>query len=113
QLAREGCHRQEVNNISLEVKRSLQLRGAKLSTLTQATVYAGIKELRASVTRKASDNNVKQVTLAIRTEFNLFPSTAQVWKSTRHKDFSRQIKNFLWKSLHSAHRIGSFWKHIP
>ncbi|KAJ7489491.1 hypothetical protein FB451DRAFT_1025059, partial [Mycena latifolia] len=22
-------------------------------------------------------------------------------------------KNFLWKSLHSAHRIGDFWKHIP
>ncbi|KAJ7494971.1 hypothetical protein FB451DRAFT_1477336 [Mycena latifolia] len=32
---------------------------------------------------------------------------------SRHHDFPRQVKNFLWKSLHSAHRIGDFWKHIP
>ncbi|KAJ7046149.1 hypothetical protein C8F04DRAFT_938809 [Mycena alexandri] len=31
----------------------------------------------------------------------------------RHKDFTRQTRNFLWKSMHDAHRIGRFWSHIP
>ncbi|KAJ7488206.1 hypothetical protein FB451DRAFT_1025532 [Mycena latifolia] len=91
----------------------MQLQGAKLSALTQKIAYAGIKEFKAEITWKASDNNVKQVALATRREFNRLPTAAQVWRSIRHKDFTRQVKNFLWKSLHSAHRIGSFWKHIP
>ncbi|KAJ7645321.1 hypothetical protein B0H17DRAFT_1216065 [Mycena rosella] len=91
----------------------MQLRGAKLSTLMQKTAYAGIKEKKAEVTRKASDNNVRQVTLAIQHTFKRRPNPAQIWKRIRHKDFTRQVKNFLWKSLHSAHRIGSYWKHIP
>ncbi|KAJ7601415.1 hypothetical protein B0H17DRAFT_969783, partial [Mycena rosella] len=119
QLARQGCSEQDkvavskTSKIVFEVQQSLQLRGAKLSSLTQATAYAGIKELKASVTRKASDNSVKQITIASQLNFNSLPSPAQVWKSIRHKDFTRQVRNLLWKSLHSAHRIGSFWKHIP
>ncbi|KAJ7481429.1 hypothetical protein B0H11DRAFT_2419616 [Mycena galericulata] len=38
---------------------------------------------------------------------------AKIWKSIRHKDITRQIKNFLWKTVHDAHRIGKFWTHIP
>ncbi|KAJ7483379.1 hypothetical protein FB451DRAFT_1393485 [Mycena latifolia] len=113
QLARQGCHRPEPTNIDYVIEPELQLRGAKLSTLTQATAYAGIKERKADVTRKASENNVKQVALATQHVFKRFPTTAQVWKSIRHKDFTRQTKNFFWKSLHSAHRIGTFWQHIP
>lgn len=41
------------------------------------------------------------------------PMAAQVWVSIRHKDFPRQVKNFLWKSLHSTHHIGKFWSHGP
>ncbi|KAJ7078702.1 hypothetical protein B0H15DRAFT_788723 [Mycena belliarum] len=113
QLAREGCRKLVPSEICYTANRHLELPGAKLASLTQATAYAGIRELKTAVTRKASDNNVKQVTLAIQCEYNYLPSAAQVWKSIRHKDFTRQVKNFLWKSLHSAHRIGSFWNHIP
>ncbi|KAJ6524024.1 hypothetical protein B0H19DRAFT_972430 [Mycena capillaripes] len=31
----------------------------------------------------------------------------------RHKDITRQICTFLWKSAHGAHRLGKFWTHIP
>ncbi|KAJ7779935.1 hypothetical protein B0H16DRAFT_1300123, partial [Mycena metata] len=34
-------------------------------------------------------------------------------KSIRHKDISRNIRNFFWKSMHSAHRVGKYWEHIP
>ncbi|KAJ7867568.1 hypothetical protein B0H13DRAFT_1636094 [Mycena leptocephala] len=92
---------------------TLTLHGAKLEKLTQAIAYAGIRERKAPVLRKFSVNNVTQVITAIKNNFNHSPTPAQVWKSIRHKDFTCQVKNFLWKSLHSAHRIGAFWKHIP
>ncbi|KAJ7892964.1 hypothetical protein B0H13DRAFT_1572141, partial [Mycena leptocephala] len=26
---------------------------------------------------------------------------------------SRQVKTFLWKGIHGAHRSGKYWRHIP
>ncbi|KAJ7478462.1 hypothetical protein FB451DRAFT_1172791 [Mycena latifolia] len=70
QLVRDGCRRLDTTGVSLEVAPEMQLRGVKLSTLTQKTAYVdvGIKERKAEVMRKASDDNVKQVTLAIHTQ---------------------------------------------
>ncbi|KAJ7872994.1 RnaseH-domain-containing protein [Mycena leptocephala] len=104
-LAETGCNKRTPSELNLDVTPALQLKGAKLAKLTQAVAYAGIRELKSAVQRKASDNNVKQVISAILREFHRSPTAAQ--------DFSRQVKNFLWKSLHSARRIGVFWKHIP
>ncbi|KAJ7017994.1 hypothetical protein C8F04DRAFT_978182 [Mycena alexandri] len=59
------------------------------------------------------DNTVKQITLQVLATFSFCPTPAEIWMSVRNKDFSRQTKNFLWKSIHAAHRIGKFWKHIP
>ncbi|KAJ6471761.1 hypothetical protein C8R47DRAFT_1054300 [Mycena vitilis] len=111
-LARSGCQAVIATQINVEIDPRFDLRGAKLSKMTQALAYAGIKEQKKPVSRKTSDNNVKQVILAVKQEFCI-PTTAQVWMSIRHRDFSRQVKDFLWKSLHSAHRLGSFWAHIP
>ncbi|KAJ7339063.1 hypothetical protein DFH08DRAFT_249935, partial [Mycena albidolilacea] len=44
-LVREGCRNQSEVEIPLQVAPEMVLRGAKLSTLTQAVMYAGIKEL--------------------------------------------------------------------
>ncbi|KAJ7670166.1 hypothetical protein DFH06DRAFT_981264, partial [Mycena polygramma] len=41
------------------------------------------------------------------------PTAAAIWKSVRHKDLSRQLKTFLWKAIHGAHRVGKFWTNIP
>ncbi|KAJ7139962.1 hypothetical protein C8R43DRAFT_893064 [Mycena crocata] len=112
-LAFDGTRNPTQTIIGLEIEAHLELRGAKLSTLTQATAYAGIRELKAATSRKATENSIKQVQLATRAEFHFLPSPAQIWTSIRCKDFSRQAKNFYWKSMHAAHRIGTFWKHIP
>ncbi|KAJ7663723.1 hypothetical protein DFH06DRAFT_986691 [Mycena polygramma] len=113
-LARQGCLDAAPEKVNFDIRPELRLQGVKLSTLTQAIAYAGIKESKEAVSRKASDNNVKQVTSEIERIFDRIVTPTQVWRSIRHRDFSRQLKNFLWKSLHSAHRIGErFWKHIP
>ncbi|KAJ7855229.1 hypothetical protein B0H13DRAFT_2237905 [Mycena leptocephala] len=40
------------------------------------------------------------------------PTTAQIWRSIRHKDFSRNIRNFLWKVIHEGYILGDQWKHF-
>ncbi|KAJ7699732.1 hypothetical protein B0H16DRAFT_1668784 [Mycena metata] len=52
-------------------------------SLTQSIAYAAIKKAKGAPIRKATQNIIKQV------------------------------RNFLWKSLHNAHCIGDFWTHIP
>ncbi|KAJ6571170.1 hypothetical protein B0H19DRAFT_847804, partial [Mycena capillaripes] len=112
-LARQGAAKAEPDQLNLEIPSDLELKGAKLATMTQAIVYAGIKEAKATAFRKATDNTIKQVLTATQQNFNRLPLPAEIWKSIRHKDFTRQTRNFLWKSMHDAHRIGQFWKHIP
>jgi ribonuclease HI len=99
--------------VNFEVEPQFQLRGAKLSSLTQRVAYAGIKELRGPVVRKSTDDNISQIISDLRDHFDLLPAASQIWNSFRNNDFSRQAKQFLWKSVHSSHRIGVFWKHIP
>ena len=32
-----------------------------------------------------------------------------IWTATRHKDFTRKTRDFLWKSTQSAYKIGKYW----
>ncbi|KAJ6564223.1 hypothetical protein B0H19DRAFT_1067810 [Mycena capillaripes] len=97
-LAQEGISSQHLE-ISLAIPEEFRLRGAKLSTMTQAIAYAGIREQKERRSAKPSDTNR--------------PTAAQIWKSIRHKGIARQIRNFLWKTMHGAYRLGRYWLHIP
>ncbi|KAJ6480516.1 ribonuclease H-like protein, partial [Mycena vitilis] len=112
-LARTGSTKETPDLPILVVPEELQMKGAKLSKLTQAVAYAAIKEAKAKPVRKATDNKIKQVQAATKLNFDRLPLPAEIWRSIRHKDFTRQVRNFLWKSMHDAHRIGIFWKHMP
>ncbi|KAJ7806734.1 hypothetical protein B0H13DRAFT_1669661 [Mycena leptocephala] len=78
-------------------------------------VYAGIRErkTRTVSARITTEANTKHIQTTIREHHGFFPTTEQIWKSVRHKDFTRQIRNFLWKLIHGAHCTGKFWLHIP
>ncbi|KAJ7922719.1 hypothetical protein B0H13DRAFT_1865564 [Mycena leptocephala] len=99
--------------INCNAPKKTHLAGAKLSTLTQALAYKGIKETYKKVSRKATNENVGLVQDSLRAQYSHAPTASTIWKSLRHKDITRQIQTFLWKSMHGAHRIGKFWKNIP
>ncbi|KAJ6475887.1 hypothetical protein DFH09DRAFT_1253527 [Mycena vulgaris] len=98
---------------SLEIPAAARTQGAKLATLTQALAYRGIKEQRTIPSRKDTEENLKLIRDVSKNLFERTPTPAKIWKSVRHADLSRRVKTFLWKSIHGAHRIGKFWKHIP
>ncbi|KAJ7711093.1 hypothetical protein B0H16DRAFT_1667823 [Mycena metata] len=83
---------------SFESKGKTEIRGALSNTASMT-----------GRTQKTGCRDAAMLTPETRNQ----PTPVEIWKSIRHRDFSRQVKNFLWKSIHSAHRIGIFWKHIP
>jgi ribonuclease HI len=112
-LAQSGASKTEEDNIHLDVSLDSQLPGARLSSLTQSIAYKGIKEMREPVSRKKTDEIVKGVQVAVKDAFSFHPKTPTISKSIRHRDIGRNIRNFLWKSMHGAHRLGKWWLNIP
>ncbi|KAJ7657452.1 hypothetical protein DFH06DRAFT_1409785 [Mycena polygramma] len=102
QLAKDGAASDVPRNLNMSTSQGLHLRGAKLTTLTQALAYKAIKSLRATPSRKTTEANVKLIQDAGLLQRGKTPTVASIWKST-----------FLWKAIHGAHRIGKFWTNIP
>ncbi|KAJ7125857.1 hypothetical protein C8R46DRAFT_927517 [Mycena filopes] len=69
--------------------------------------------MRKKVSRKTTNKIISTVQDELRSQYVHAPTPATIWKSIRHKDVTRQIRTFLWKSMHGAHRIGKFWENIP
>ncbi|KAJ7172887.1 hypothetical protein C8R43DRAFT_818381, partial [Mycena crocata] len=99
--------------LDLQADPVARLNGAKLSTLTQATAYRAIKDIRDKVRRKTTDANIDAIQVAVKAEYRKTPTAAAIWKSIRHPDMSREVRNFLWRILHGAIRVGKHWRHIP
>ncbi|KAJ7930383.1 hypothetical protein B0H13DRAFT_2228278 [Mycena leptocephala] len=113
QLTLQGARKELQDDIELKVPEGNLVRGVKLCTMTQAVAYAGIREQKTASARITTEANTKLIQTFIHECYGLLPTTQQIWKSVRHKDFTRQIRNFLWKTIHGAHRIGKYWLHIP
>jgi hypothetical protein len=49
---------------------------------------------------------------AVKERTGTFPDVHKVWQSTRHCDFSKISRTFIWKSIHNTHKIGGYWENI-
>jgi len=75
----------------------------------------------SKATSKTSTDNLLQLTtmnmaMAVHAAHEISgstPSSEQVWLSIRDRDTPKNIRGFLWKSLHGAYKIGEFWDRIP
>ncbi|EJD49149.1 hypothetical protein AURDEDRAFT_59751 [Auricularia subglabra TFB-10046 SS5] len=41
------------------------------------------------------------------------PTEEQIWRATRHRDISRNVRNFQWKGIHGAHKVGKYFRGMP
>jgi 5-methylcytosine-specific restriction endonuclease McrA len=53
--------------------------------------------------------NLEKTKAEIDDAFGFQPTEVKIWKSMRCKDFSRQVRNFLWKTMHDAYVVGTHW----
>lgn len=88
-------------------------KGMKLSALTQRLAYRGIRRTRQSEQRKATKENLAKVKTALEAELKMKPHDREIWIAIRSKLIARKVKDFLWKTMHDAMRVGKYWKNIP
>ncbi|KAE9384473.1 hypothetical protein BT96DRAFT_960893 [Gymnopus androsaceus JB14] len=81
----------------LKVNVKFDLKGIKLSTITQSLAYKTIKGQNKTKPRPATECTIGK----------------HLWKSICDPELPRRIRDFLWKSMHDAHQVCKFWKHIP
>ncbi|KAH9841157.1 ribonuclease H-like protein, partial [Rhodofomes roseus] len=116
-LALQKSAEQHTNSTPTEVppaiEQAFNLSGAKLSALSQATAYRGIRATSTVATRASSCKN-EQRTLNRLADLGLKSALRDtVWRSIRNKEIHRKIVDFLWKDIHNVHHVGTYWTNIP
>jgi ribonuclease HI len=99
----------------LTLPQDTALPGLSLQGNRQKIFYHNIREekTRKLVPRTSTVNRLKVVRKAMKDTFGRHVSEAEIWKAAFNKDFLPCTAQFLWKGLHSAHRVGKYWNHIP
>lgn len=88
-------------------------KGAALSKLTQSLACKGVKLWAPRSDRRVTTRNLTCAIAAVKEVCGVVLHPKEVWLSLRRDPVSRKIRDFMWKTLHGAHRIGGYWAHIP
>ncbi|EPT04338.1 hypothetical protein FOMPIDRAFT_1088374, partial [Fomitopsis schrenkii] len=94
------------------IDESLELSGARMSTLTQALAYRGFREMGTAEERPATRRRLSEVTAHLANTRNDTYTEAEVWRGVWQKDIRRPVRDFLWKAMHDALRCGEYWRRI-
>ena len=111
-LAKQGANKQQPDPLNLDIPKKLDIQGAKLATLTQATTYKGIPERKQHKARSTTTKNVQLTRLAIKKVTGDSETNAAIWGNTRKKIIRPIIQQFLYKSIHRTHLVRKYWGNI-
>ncbi|KAI9511695.1 hypothetical protein F5148DRAFT_974774 [Russula earlei] len=84
-----------------------------LATISQKIAYLGIKEHQPPIPHLSTTKNLQTARLAIADFNDALETDNTIWMGIRKKSIRTHIQQFLYKSMHSTHRIGPQWRHIP
>ena len=87
--------------------------GAKLATLSQKDLYRGIKKANPPTLRTNTETNLGRIQACAAETYRTNPTPSTIWRTTKHKDLTKKTREFIWKRIHNAFKIGKFWKNIP
>ncbi|KAI0723595.1 hypothetical protein C8Q76DRAFT_672304 [Earliella scabrosa] len=111
-LAREGAEKPATVSPLPPAPQQFLLRGAKLTCMTQKLAYKGIGEWSVYEGRETSRRITEQVVAMILHQTKISVPVGRLWRSLKSKDVPRKMRDFLWKALHGAQKVGAFWRHI-
>jgi hypothetical protein len=112
-LAKQGAIKDDNDHLDLEIPKEFDLQGARLASLTQATAYRGIKERKPDKPRNLTQRNIQLTIEAIRDYTGSSETEATIWRGLRRSAIRPRISQFLYKTMHSTQKIGTYWDHIP
>ncbi|KAL1738774.1 hypothetical protein HDZ31DRAFT_50467, partial [Schizophyllum fasciatum] len=111
--AERGVLREAPTHRNLTID-SREIRGATLAGLTTKTAYAALMEAKKPGVRKQTAPNLAKVKNALRGNGRKTQVTdKQIWNSLKNRDIRRNVRQFLYKCMHDAHRCGRHWSDIP
>ena len=61
----------------------------------------------------ATQQSKEKIKEAAKEIFGETPTDEAIWKSIRHKDIAKKIRDFLWKHAHGIYKLEKIWTHIP
>lgn len=50
--------------------------------------------------------------LAVQAACGRTPTDKAIWRAIKHPDFHHKTRDFLWKTMHGAYRVGKWWENI-
>jgi ribonuclease HI len=114
-LAKESARGTIINQMDLSVPNGTALPGMSLIGNRQRTFYGGIREIKVKkvTTRASTRKNLHLVQESMIECFGKYVLDREIWMAARGKDILPRTAQFLWKSLHNAHKVGHYWTHIP
>ncbi|KAJ7191841.1 ribonuclease H-like protein [Mycena pura] len=114
-IAKRAARAQVTGVWDMTLPTGMTLPGLRLQGNRQKNFYRSIREektekLRA---RPSTANKLKVIRDAVYDTFGREVTDAQIWNSLLVKDFLPRPSQFFWKCVHNAHKVGSYWTHIP
>jgi predicted transcriptional regulator len=80
--------------------------------LTQAMAYRGILEQKQPKMRQTTERNIQLTCTAIKRIMSKLETDGVIWNNTRKKTVRPLIQQFLYKTIHSTHMVGKYWRNI-
>ena len=112
-IAQSALSNDEINSPDMSIPKEFNLTGAELSTLSQASAYAAIREMKKTKHTETTENNVRRIMNTIQQLTGQPPEAEKIWKQLRNEAIKRLISDFLWKMIHNVHKVGKYWKNLP
>ncbi|EJD32733.1 hypothetical protein AURDEDRAFT_77501 [Auricularia subglabra TFB-10046 SS5] len=85
--------------------------GIPLAGLTQQLATRHIRETKAARTppRRMTTTNLDRARESVAETHAKKATDHALWQSTQRPEFSREVRVFLWRSMHEGHKIGEYW----
>ncbi|KAJ7835418.1 hypothetical protein B0H13DRAFT_1652638, partial [Mycena leptocephala] len=114
-LAKKSVRSTNVTTFDLSVPDGMALPGMSLTDNRQRSFYRGVREEKTKKvpTRTAVRKHLDAVRKSMVESFDKYVSDREIWMATRGRDILPRTAQFLWKSIHNAHKVGHYWTHIP
>ncbi|EIW64291.1 RnaseH-domain-containing protein [Trametes versicolor FP-101664 SS1] len=113
ELAKAGASLEAQQTSSLPPPpRGFVATGVKMTALTQKMAYKSIIEDQRTA-RKSTDHMIEQIRDCLADDWNLHPHEGAIWKGIRAQHVRRSFRDFWWKAIHGALKIGRYWDNIP
>ncbi|EJD39982.1 hypothetical protein AURDEDRAFT_20866, partial [Auricularia subglabra TFB-10046 SS5] len=114
-MATDGAMYATAEEINLRAYAPFDWPGISIRGLKQKDAQKAIREAKArqSSDRRETMANINQIKAELREHCGHAPTTVQIWRGLRNKDLSRQTRNFLWKAVHGAHKVGNYFRKMP